>query len=37
MTLVCNELEPVYVEHRFASKKYKKVGKESRAKLIKCI
>ena len=35
--LVFNYMEPIYVEHHQATKKYKKVGKEAKAKLLKCI
>lgn len=35
--LVCNEMTPIYVEHHFAGKRYKKVGKEAREKLLRCI
>lgn len=35
--LVCNKVEPVYVETCLASKKYKKVSKEARARLLRCI
>jgi hypothetical protein len=35
--LICNQVEPQYVTQRKTTKKYKKVGKEVRAKLIRCI
>ena len=35
--VVCNEIVPNYVKIKLASKKYKKVGKETREKLINCI
>lgn len=35
--LVSNHLEPLYVEYSPATKKYRKVGKEARAKLIRFI
>lgn len=35
--LVCNKVEPVFVETRLALKKYKKVSKEARARLLRCI
>ena len=37
IVLLCNSIEPVYVEPRLASKKYKKVGKEVKSKLLRCI
>ena len=35
--LAFQEMTPIYVEHRQATKKYKKVGKEVRTKLLRCI
>jgi hypothetical protein len=37
MEIICNCMEPIYVERQQPTKKYKKVGKEARAKLIRCI
>lgn len=35
--VICNQLEPVLVSPRRPAKHYKKVGKEVRAKLLKCV
>lgn len=35
--IVCNQLEPEYVERVPATKKYRKVGKETRSKLLRFI
>lgn len=35
--VICNKIEPHYVETRLASKKYKKVSKAAKARLLKCI
>ena len=35
--IIYNQMEPVYVEPHLATKKYKKVSKAARARLLKCI
>lgn len=35
--LICNQIEPVYVAARIASKQYRKVSKKTKAHLLKCI
>ena len=35
--IICNQMEPVYVSANLATKKYKKVSKVARARLLKCI
>lgn len=35
--LIWKSLPPTYVKHKLASKKYKKVGSESKEKLFLCI
>lgn len=35
--IICNPLEPIFVALRRPTKHYKKVGKEARAKLLRCI
>jgi hypothetical protein len=35
--VICNKIEPHYVETRLATKKYKKVSRAAKARLLKCI
>lgn len=35
--VVCNSIEPIYVEARLATKKYKKVSKQAKFRLLRCI
>ena len=37
ISLVFKQMTPIYVEPRQTTKRYKKVGKEVKAKLLRCI